>query len=106
VSRGNSPRITAGVAELALATADDFEHYLRSADVVDMEGLRIARQLRELAAKADIADYTLGVLLSGMRESGVMGERFWRMMQDLRRHQQRQEDGPTGPATPARKIAA
>jgi hypothetical protein len=104
--KGNSPRITAGVAELALTTADDFEHYLRTALVVDMEGLRIAKQLRELAAKADIADYTLGVMLSGLRENGAMGERFWRMMTDLRRHQQRQEDGPTGPATPAQKIAA
>jgi hypothetical protein len=102
--KGNSPRITAGVAELALTTADDFEHYLRTANVVDMEGLRIAQQLRELAAKADIADYTLGVMLSGLREHGAMGERFWRMMQDLRRHQQRQQDGPTGPA--AMKKAA
>jgi hypothetical protein len=106
VSRGNSPRITAGVAELALTTADDFEHYLRTAHVVDMEMLRLGKELRLLAELSDVADYTLGVMLSGLRENGAMGERFWRMMTDLRRHQQRQEDGPTGPATPAQKIAA
>ena len=86
MTRGNSPRITAGPANRALVTADDLDHYVRSTKVVDIELVRIAKEVRATAEDMDIADFTVGVMLSGLRESGVMGERFWRMMQELRRH--------------------
>jgi hypothetical protein len=108
VARGNSPRITAGVADKALITADEFEDYLRAARVVDIELLRLGRQLREVAEMADVADYTLGVALSALRVEGVMGERFWRSLTDLRSHvMRRRSDGDApGPVAPAMKKAA
>lgn len=108
MARGQSPRITAGVAEDAAELSDAFDAYVRRAGIVEIEALRIGKELRELALRADVADWTLGVMLSGLREDGIESVRFGRMLAALQRFHQEQRQrrpDPAGPAAQMKKAA-
>lgn len=108
MARGQSPRITADVAERAADLSDAFDAYIRQAGIVEIEALRIRKELRELAQKADVADWTLGVMLSGLREDGVESVRFNRMLTALQRFHMEQRERtpePSGPAAAQREAA-
>lgn len=81
--KGNTPRITAGVADLAQELSAACDDYVRTHKVVDLKVLQLRADLRRLAEKADIADATLGLMLSGLHEDGIESTRWQRLLTEL-----------------------
>lgn len=102
MTSGQSPRMTAAVAERAMTLSLEFDRYIRESRIVEIEALRIGRQLQELAQLSDVADATLGLMLCGLREDGIESERWNRLLRELQRfHEERQGEEPTPPGAPA-----
>lgn len=85
MSTGNSERLTAEAANVAIELRDALKALFRSDGVIDLTERRILKLATTVQRETDRVDESVGILLCGFRSKGVDGQTFRRK---LREHDQ------------------
>lgn len=93
MARGNSVLITAETVDLLEAHFEALREFVGRDGVVDAEEFALLRGCKAAETQADVANVTMGVMVLGMHRDGVNGERFQRMVAQLRKSLSRMEKG-------------
>lgn len=80
--QGNSPRLTARSADMAVELRDALRTLFRRDGVVDITERRILNLATAMQQETNRVDESLGVLLCGFRERGIDGTAFRRRLRE------------------------